>query len=219
MIDVHTHTLLSDGDLLPEELIRRCEAAGYRALGLTDQADVVAALKRTCEAYRGTVPMRLLAGVEVTHVHPRLIARAVALARDCGAELVLGHGETLVEPVAPGSNRAFIEAGVDILAHPGLISEAEVALAAERGVRLEISGRKGHCLANGHVAALARRLGARLSFGSDSHGPSDLCPRENAVRILRGAGLEAAEAEGILADMERLFTEAAGGPAERGQPA
>ena len=62
------------------------------------------------------------------------------------------HGETLVEPVEEGTNHEAIMAGVDILAHPGLISEEDVRLAKERKVLLEISARKGHSLSNGHVA-------------------------------------------------------------------
>jgi uncharacterized phage-associated protein len=32
MIDLHTHTLFSDGELLPSELVRRAEMTGYEAL-------------------------------------------------------------------------------------------------------------------------------------------------------------------------------------------
>ena len=210
MFDLHTHSLLSDGELLPEELIRHSEALGYRLLviadhaGFCNMAETIAALKRTCTAYRGVCAVRVLAGVEITHVHPALIARAVEEARGLGAELVVGHGETLAEPVAAGTNRAFIEAGVDVLAHPGLISEQDARRAAEKGVLLEISGRKVHSLSNGYVAALARRCGARLSFGSDTHSPSDLRGRADAELVLRGAGLTAEEVEQVFADMGRF---------------
>jgi histidinol phosphatase-like PHP family hydrolase len=212
MIDLHTHTILSDGELLPEELISRCESKGYRRLAITDHAGfsnvepVLAALRKTCEAYRGVSPITVIPGVEITHVHPRLIGKLVALARDAGAAIVIGHGETLVEPVPPGTNRAMIEAGVDVLAHPGLITDEDAALAAERRVLLEISARKGHSLTNGHVAATARKAGAALSFGTDAHDPDDLCTREEASRILRGSGLSAAEAEKVFAHAERFFT-------------
>jgi len=53
-------------------------------------------------------------------------------ARKLGARLIVVHGETIVEPVAPGTNAAALESPIDILAHPGLISEREVRLAAER---------------------------------------------------------------------------------------
>jgi histidinol phosphatase-like PHP family hydrolase len=39
MIDLHTHTLLSDGDLIPTELARRAEVQGFRALAMTDHVD------------------------------------------------------------------------------------------------------------------------------------------------------------------------------------
>jgi len=104
--------------------------------------------------------------------------------------------------VAPGTNRAALEADIDILAHPGLITLEDVLLAKERGIFLELSARKGHCLANGHVARLARKAGARLIVNTDSHGPGDLVTREQAERVARGAGLADAEVASLFADVE-----------------
>ncbi|MDI7276845.1 MAG: hypothetical protein QME94_12785, partial [Anaerolineae bacterium] len=59
----------------------------------------------------------------------------------------------------------------------------------------ELSARRGHGLANGHVAALARQAGAGLVVNSDAHEPSDLVSLEAARRVALGAGLTAAEAE------------------------
>jgi len=39
MIDLHTHSLLSDGELLPLELARRARVKGYTVLGITDHVD------------------------------------------------------------------------------------------------------------------------------------------------------------------------------------
>jgi len=39
MIDLHTHTVFSDGELIPFELVRRAEAAGYSAMAITDHMD------------------------------------------------------------------------------------------------------------------------------------------------------------------------------------
>ncbi len=45
----------------------------------------------------------------------------VRLSKELGAEIVVVHGETSVEPVAPGTNNASVElSDVDILAHPVL---------------------------------------------------------------------------------------------------
>lgn len=216
MIDLHTHTFLSDGELLPEELVRRCETHGLEAVvvgdhvGLSNLGFVLAAHARLCETLKGVSSVAAVPGCELTHVNPKLAARSVAEAREAGARIVLGHGETLAEPVAAGSNRAYIEAGVDVLAHPGLISLEDARLAAERGVCLEVSARKGHCLANGHVVGRARESGAGLVFGTDAHAPGDLMNCEAAENALRGAGMSEDEIAGLWKRARQLI--------EQGEP-
>lgn len=211
MIDLHSHTLLSDGVLLPAELVRRCEAAGYRALAVTDHvgpSNIVSVLSMLTKAVADLQPhyrLLLLAGVEITHCPPEMIGALVAQAREMGAGLVLVHGETLSEPVKPGTNRAGIVAGADVLAHPGLITTEDAELAAGRGVCLEITARNGHNAANGHVAAVAREVGAQLVFGTDTHTPDDICPMERALELTRGAGLGEREAEGVFKAAWRFF--------------
>lgn len=203
-VDLHCHTYLSDGDLGPAELIRRLEAAGLSGLAITDHADAsnleraVEAAVLASEAERRTGRLLCAPGVEITHVRPGLVGELIEKARKCGARFVVVHGETPVEPVEPGTNRAAIEAGCDLLAHPGLIEGGLVEEAARRGVLLEISGRIGHCLANGHVAALARERGARVAFGGDLHDPENVKSPEEIVAVLRGAGLTRQEAEHAL---------------------
>jgi histidinol phosphatase-like PHP family hydrolase len=210
MIDLHTHTLFSDGELVPSELIRRAQAAGLRAVALTDHADmstfeeILPRVMRACEENARLRPIRCLPGIELTHVPPALIGRYVAEARELGARIVIVHGESPVEPVEPGTNRAAIEAGADILSHPGLLSEEEARLAAAAGVHLEITARKGHSLANGHVAALARRTGASLVLNTDAHAPGDLISEGFARVVARGAGLTDAEYALLRRNMERL---------------
>ena len=195
MIDLHTHTIFSDGELIPAELIRRAKVAGYRAIAITDHADasnielILKNVRRLTDAYAHFFDMEVLAGVELTHVPPALMADFVQMARDACAQIVVVHGETVVEPVAQGTNLAAIEARVDVLAHPGLITEVEVRLAAEYGVALEITTRRGHSYANGHVAAMAKRLGAKLVIDNDAHAPGDLISRELRHRVGLGAGL------------------------------
>jgi len=205
--DFHTHSFFSDGELSPMELIRRCQAAGYETVAITDHVAgaglerLVAEVSADCQLAVEHYGFRAICGVEITHAPPAAIAELAARARAAGAGIVVVHGETLVEPVISGTNRAAVECPeVDILAHPGLISEEEAALAAQNGVFLEITTRKGHCLANGHVARVARAVGAKLVLGTDTHGPGDLISREFAERVLRAAGLSAEEAERVLAD-------------------
>lgn len=199
MIDLHTHTLLSDGELVPSELVRRAKMKGYSAIGLSDHVDistiasVIGKTLRLMEKIGHYEEIQIIPGVELTHVPPTLIPEMIGMARKLGACYVVVHGETLSEPVEAGTNRAAIEGGADILAHPGLITEEEMTRARERGTFIEITTRKGHSLANGHVARLACKVGTRLVIDTDTHGPADLVTEYDAERIVCGAGLEKAD--------------------------
>ncbi|PLX82229.1 MAG: PHP domain-containing protein [Desulfuromonas sp.] len=210
MIDLHTHTLFSDGELIPAELTRRAAAAGYQAIAMTDHGDmsnldlIIPRVLRVTEDLGRAWGLTVMAGIELTHVPPTQIAKAAGEARNLGAQVVIVHGETIVEPVAPGTNRAAIEAGVDILSHPGMLSEEDAALAAERGVCLELTTRKGHSLTNGHVARLALGSGATLVVNNDAHAPGDLLNPEQVRKIVLGAGLTENQADQVFANSVAL---------------
>ena len=119
--------------------------------------------------------------------------------RKLGAKVVNVHGETVSEPVEPGTNLAAVRSpDVDVLAHPGLITDDEARIAAANGVLLEVSARRSHAYANGHVVRVAQRAGASLVLNSDAHAPGDLLTRDFAVRVARGAGLDAMQADALL---------------------
>jgi histidinol phosphatase-like PHP family hydrolase len=201
-IDLHVHTFFSDGALLPSELVRRAVVKGHRCLGITDHADssnleqLAEWLLRFVEEQGHDWPLRIVPGVELTHVVPRRIGALAEKAKELGLPLVVVHGETPVEPVAAGTNAAAVECPhVDILAHPGFVTLREAKLAAANGVHLEISARHGHCLTNGHVAQVARQAGARLLVNTDAHTPADLVDQAHARRVAAGAGLTQVEVE------------------------
>ena len=210
MIDLHTHSLLSDGVLLPCELARRAEAKGYKAIGITDHADasnlefIISSVLKACKDINKNWKIKAIPGVELTHMPLSSIKDAVKLARSKGIKLVLVHGETIYEPVLKGTNKAAILSEPDILAHPGLISLEDAMLAAKKRVHLEISGRVGHSLTNGHVAAMARQTGANLVINSDAHAPGDLLTKGFAKEILAGAGLNQKEAQAVLRNSQEL---------------
>ena len=87
---------------------------------------------------------------------------------------------------------------VDVLAHPGFITEDEMQAAKDNGVLIEISGRRGHSLTNGYVASLARKIGADMVIDSDAHAPEDLMCEESAYKVALGAGLTKAEADAAI---------------------
>lgn len=204
MFDLHCHSLFSDGELLPSELVRRVEVMGYKAIAITDHVDssnlehVLINIRRAADDINRYSQTRLIPGVEITHAHPKLIGWLAREARRLGAQIVVCHGETIVEPVYPGTNRAALEADIDILAHPGFITSEDVKFAAQQGIMLELSARKGHSLTNGHVARLAMEHGAQLVINSDGHAPSDFMMPEMARKIAMGAGLSKTMAEEIF---------------------
>lgn len=216
MVDLHTHSIFSDGELVPSELARRAVAKGYRAIAITDHADhsnldfIIPRMVTVCEKISAVCPLEAIPGVELTHVHPDHISSLAREARTLGAKIIVVHGETIVEPVMPGTNQAALEAPIDILAHPGLLTEEEAACAADRSIFLEISARKGHSLTNGRVVALARLTGAKLVLNTDAHAPGDLVERDMAVAIARGAGMDEKEVEAMFQNSEFLVRKAAG---------
>ena len=195
MIDLHTHSILSDGVLIPAELVRRAVMHNYSAIAITDHVDftniefVLNAVRKTSflEEEWG---IKVIAGVELTHIPPGKIAVLADRARSLGADIIVVHGETVVEPVAPGTNDAALRADIDILAHPGIITPDEAELARESGIALEITARAGHNRTNGHVARIASEIGCALVVDTDTHAPEDLITDEMAFKVAVGAGLD-----------------------------
>jgi len=210
MIDLHTHTFFSDGELIPSELVRRAEARGYRAIAITDHVDhsnyafVIERALKAAEVLNEETSLVVIPGVEITHTPPKRIPELIQRCREAGALLVVVHGETIVEPVAPGTNMAAIEGGADILAHPGFITEEEAKLAKDKGVYLEITTRRGHSITNGYVAKIATKTGAQMVINTDAHSPSDLVDRSFAIKVGIGAGLSLTQVEECFANSEQV---------------
>ena len=136
--DLHTHSTHSDGMLIPAEVARTAQVKGYLGVALTDHVDssnIINVIKSNIEFKewfnKSSDSFKVIIGVEITHVNPKDILKLTNIARDNGADIVVVHGETISEPVYTGTNRAAIEAKVDILAHPGLISMEDASLASD----------------------------------------------------------------------------------------
>ncbi len=193
MVDYHVH--VGEGYLLPSEAMRYGRRAGYKALGLLVRADsatlplLLPWLLQMVRHYSLYAEVEAFAGVELVHVPPQLMPEAVAEARTLGAALVVGHGESLGDVVERGSNLAAIQAGVDILAHPGLLTPEDAYMAAERGVILELSTAPRHSLCNARVAALAQQTGCGLVLNGDVKRQEDFASPDLRQGTLLGAGL------------------------------
>lgn len=203
--DFHTHSFFSDGELLPTELIRRAQYNGYGVIGVTDHASmsniaaVVQGVIADCKLAEKHWGICCLPGIELTHVPAAAIADCARFAKAQGARLVVVHGETIVEPVEAGTNLAAVMApAVDILAHPGFLTQEEAQLAARNNIFLEITARGGHSLTNGYVAAVAIANGAKLIVDSDTHAPDDLLTESFAHQVALGAGIPATMLEEVI---------------------
>lgn len=199
-IDLHTHTIFSDGSLIPSELTRRAMYLGHDAIAITDHVDmtnvefVVTNLVKATELCQDYI--RVIPGVEMTHVPPSKMDAVAKEARRLGARWVIVHGETVTEPVMPGTNRTAVNnPDIDMLAHPGFITLEDAQTAKDNGIILEITGRQGHNITNGHVANMARAVGAKMAVNSDTHDPENLMDEERAMIVALGAGLTEEEAE------------------------
>jgi len=179
MFDLHTHSLLSDGELLPSELARRFEDKGYKAIAITDHVDVsnikmvVPAIVEFCKKWPKN-RIKVLAGIELTHIPFEHFAPLINYARKKGIKIIVAHGQTISEPVISGTNALALHNDIDILAHPGYITKEEVLLAKQKNIFLEITFRSSHSLTNQHVLKLARDCGAKLILNSDSHECEDI---------------------------------------------
>lgn len=210
MIDLHTHTLFSDGELVPAEHIRRAVTYGYRAIAMTDHADftnfefIISSLQKA-KTMGEDFKIDIFAGIEITHVPPAQINQLAKKAKEFGADIVVVHGETPVEPVASGTNRAAIESEyVDILAHPGFLTIEETELAKATNTYLEITARGGHNRTNGHVAKIATEIGAKLVCNTDTHRPGDMITKETAYDVLMGAGLSKEQSDIAFKNSEEI---------------
>lgn len=211
MIDLHTHTLFSDGELLPSELVRRAQVKGYKAIALTDHVDssnidfILPRIVKVCKVLNRYWKIHAIPGVEITHPPIEEIKPLVKFARRNRARIVIVHGETVSEPVIPGTNRCAIEAGCDILAHPGLIKIEDVKLAKKRGVYLELTTRKNHRSSNKHLFKLAKQTRVKLVLNTDAHTGYDLISDDQAALILKTIGLNKVEISSVFKNSRDLI--------------
>lgn len=212
MYDLHTHTTFSDGVLIPAESARRAVIDRYCGMAFTDHADesnylhILENQLRFKEQFNsGADTFKVLVGLELTHVRPAEIGKLTEKARKAGADIIIVHGETIVEPVAEGTNMAAVEAGVDILAHPGLVTEEVIRAGIKNSVYFEITTRKGHSITNGHVARRVLELGGELVLNNDYHAPGDRVSPEMAAMVLAGAGLSDEQINKVFDNNKKIF--------------
>ena len=215
-IDLHMHSLFSDGELLPSELARRAVNLNHEVIAITDHVDYsnieqIPQIQKAIDDINANWDIKVVLGAEVTHVPTESIDDVAKKAKELGAQIVVVHGETLNEPVIEGTNYAALNSEyVDILGHPGLITYEEAQIAKENNIYLEISARSGHCLGNGHVAKIASEIGNKLLVNTDTHSPDNLITFEKSYEIALGAGLSKKESMKAIVDNPRELLKSKG---------
>jgi putative hydrolase len=204
--DFHSHTFLSDGSNAPTDMWSEAAHRGHVALAVTDHVamedprPLLARLREEASSFEDG-PLTPIIGVELSKVPPTKIAEAARRARRAGAEIIIVHGETLMDVVPPGTNHAAVDSGeVDVLAHPGLLTEADAQLACDHETFLELSARAIHSFTNGHVATVALKCGAAMVVDSDAHDVHQLVEQTMARNIASGAGVPGSRLAEILRD-------------------
>src|SRR3989304_7686845 len=113
MIQLHTHSTFSDGELIPSELVRRAVVKRYKAIAITDHVDYtniehVLSCVKNVKSLEEDYDIRVFTGVEITHVPPGKMPSLVEKARQLGAEIIVVHGETAAEPVPEGTTQTAV---------------------------------------------------------------------------------------------------------------
>ncbi len=209
--DFHSHSFLSDGVLLPIEQLRRAFVKGHEGYAITDHVsasnlDIIPKLDRDCKLATKHWGFLALHGVELTHVPVGAIEEITEQAVEMGALVIVIHGETISEPVEPGTNLIASKCKlVDILAHPGLVTKEVAENCKKNDVFLEITSNKAHSITNGHVVDVGRKAKANFIQNTDTHRPSDMLNYDEGKRILLGSGLTIKEAEEVFQKNTRDF--------------
>ena len=207
MYDLHTHSLLSDGTLLPSEIAVRYMALGFKTIAITDHCDYsniksnIASILEFTSHWPKNSRIKVLPGIELTHLPPEQFSPLAKYSRKQGIKIIVAHGQTLAEPVIPGTNSAALQAGIDILAHPGLITDDEVRLAKKNKVFLEVTCRRGHKVTNAQVVEKALKFGARLILNTDSHTPEDIISPQEIIKVAKKSGLNPIQIDKIYRDV------------------
>ena len=211
MYDLHTHSLLSDGVLLASEIAVRYLSLGFKTIAITDHCDYsniktnVAAILEFTSHWPKNSKISVLPGIELTHLPPEQFSPLAKYSRKLGIKIIIAHGQTLAEPVIKGTNLAALQTDIDILAHPGLITDEEVKLAKKNNIFLEVTCRRGHKITNAHVVEKAIKFGAKLILNTDSHAPEDIITPAAIIKLAKKSGLDSGRIDEIYREVSRFL--------------
>lgn len=207
--DLHTHTKLSDGISSVDEMIEKARELN-NSIAVTDHITDLnfRNFLETREKYL-KIYDDLIFGVEITHVDPERIPEIAKEAKK-NSFLVIVHGETPGDIWVPkGTNKASLNCEyVDILAHPGNVTEEDSLKAKENGIYIELSARSLHSVngnTNRKIAGICRDFGVKMVVNTDSHSVNELLTYSGAMKIAFDSGLSEREGRETNENARKIF--------------
>ena len=183
VIDLHTHSLRSDGALAPAEVVHRAAAAGVGLLALTDH-DAVSGVAEAMAAAE-VAGIRLLPGLELSTMWRGFSVHVVGLGVDIGHP---GLTEGLARQADARAERGRrIAERLEKLRMPGAW-EGALALAGNEPNRVSRTHFSQWLLAAGHVSSLQGAFDKYLGGGKPADVAMPWVDLPTAVALIRDAG-------------------------------
>ncbi|WP_304167339.1 PHP domain-containing protein [Lonsdalea britannica] len=183
LYDLHSHTKASDGGLTPAELVRRAVTMRVGVLAITDH-DTTAGLNEARETIRlEALPLRLVAGVEVSTLWENHEIHIVGLGID-------PHHPAMVALLAEQAD--YRQQRAEQIA--ARLEKAQVAGALEGATRLAAGGviTRGHfaryLVEQGKATAINQVFKRYLAKGKTGYVPPQWCTIKQAVDVIHQSG-------------------------------
>ena len=186
LIDLHSHTKASDGQLTPSELVQRAENRQVHFLAITDHDTVDGLVEATQYIQDNNLKLKLINGIEVTtnwlnheiHVvgvnidptHPALV-ELIESQKDKREQRAIEMGKRLAK-----ANIDNVYAGAKALAGDGAITRAHFAR---------------YLVEIGVAPTFPKVFDKYLSRGNTGYVPHDWVDLGNAIEVIQAAGGQA----------------------------
>ncbi|HET9924365.1 MAG TPA: PHP domain-containing protein [Methylomirabilota bacterium] len=197
-VDLHTHTIASDGTLRPCELVAEAARRGVRVLAVTDH-DSTNGLAEAIETARQHPPLTIVPGIEINCDVEGAEIHILGYYMDYEAAWFQDFCRAQRE-----ERRARVRRTVERLADLGLPIDVERVFALVQ----EGSAGRPHVarvmLERGYVKSVREAFDRYLAAGRPAHVPRRKLTPEDAVRLLRKAGGVPVFAHPGLADRDEL---------------
>ena len=204
-VDLHTHTIASDGTYTPAELVREAARRGVRVLAVTDH-DSVDAVEPAFLAARACPPLEVVPGIELNTDDPGGEVHVLGYFLDHSAAWLRELLREFREERAARVHR--IADRLAVLGHP--IDAAEVLALVQEG-----SAGRPHVaqvmVRRGYVGTVREAFDRFLAAGKPAYVPHRKVTSREACEIIRRAGGLAVVAHpGFHADSESVVRGLAG---------